>query len=198
MRNASFETPPQAAPQAKASPHGEDAEGRLEPWKWGFHLKQTNSNGPFLLIATLAFGLITPPYGLALLMASKFVGVRFSRGLIASFPIYIIYFVTIAFAIFFPSVILWLPKHVLPECGLLQGSPNRQLYLPLTAALSGEFGHKAVRVVNLRKSFAKSTHVDGNRAVPRGIVSKISAQRLLVPVENQPHDLAGAVDDRRA
>jgi hypothetical protein len=82
--------------------------------------------------------------------------------------------------------------------GLLQGSPNRQLYLPLTAALSGEFGHKAVRVVNLRKSFAKSTHVDGNRAVPRGIVSKISAQRLLVPVENQPHDLAGAVDDRRA
>jgi C4-dicarboxylate transporter DctM subunit len=34
-----------------------------------------------VLIATLAFGLITPPYGLALLMASKFVGVRFSRGL---------------------------------------------------------------------------------------------------------------------
>jgi C4-dicarboxylate transporter DctM subunit len=32
-----------------------------------------------VLIVTLAFGLITPPYGLALLMASKFVGVRFSR-----------------------------------------------------------------------------------------------------------------------
>ena len=31
------------------------------------------------MIATLAFGLITPPYGLVLLMASKFVGVRFSR-----------------------------------------------------------------------------------------------------------------------
>src|SRR5215467_11346443 len=32
-----------------------------------------------VLIATLAFGLITPPYGLVLLMASKFIGVRFSR-----------------------------------------------------------------------------------------------------------------------
>src|SRR5271168_3477264 len=34
-----------------------------------------------VLIATLAFGLITPPYGLVLLMASKFVGVRFSKAL---------------------------------------------------------------------------------------------------------------------
>jgi C4-dicarboxylate transporter, DctM subunit len=68
-----------------------------------------------VLIATLAFGLITPPYGLALLMASKFVGVRFSRALMSSLPIYVIFFGTIAFTIFFPSVILWLPKHVLPE-----------------------------------------------------------------------------------
>jgi C4-dicarboxylate transporter, DctM subunit len=68
-----------------------------------------------VLIATLAFGLITPPYGLALLMASKFVGVRFARGLRASLPIYVIFFGTIAFTIFFPSAILWLPKHVLPE-----------------------------------------------------------------------------------
>ncbi len=33
-----------------------------------------------VLIATLAFGLITPPYGLVLLMASKFVGVRLLAG----------------------------------------------------------------------------------------------------------------------
>ena len=33
-----------------------------------------------VLIATLAFGLITPPYGLVLLMASKFVGVSFRQG----------------------------------------------------------------------------------------------------------------------
>src|SRR3978361_1804178 len=68
-----------------------------------------------VLIATLAFGLITPPYGLVLLMASKFVGVRFSQALRAALPIYVVFLGTIAFAIYFPSVVLWLPKHFLPE-----------------------------------------------------------------------------------
>jgi len=68
-----------------------------------------------VLIVTLAFGLITPPYGLSLLMASKFVGVRFSGALRASLPIYVIFFVTIAFTIFFPDAVLWLPKKVFPE-----------------------------------------------------------------------------------
>jgi C4-dicarboxylate transporter, DctM subunit len=68
-----------------------------------------------VLIITLAFGLITPPYGLSLLMASKFVGVRFSAALRASLPMYVIFFVTIAFAIFFPSAVLWLPKTLFPE-----------------------------------------------------------------------------------
>jgi C4-dicarboxylate transporter DctM subunit len=68
-----------------------------------------------VLIATLAFGLITPPYGLALLMASKFVGVRFGAALKASLTIYVVFFITIAFTIFFPSAILWLPKHTVPE-----------------------------------------------------------------------------------
>lgn len=68
-----------------------------------------------VIIVTLAFGLITPPYGLALLMASKFVGVRFSRAMLASFPIYIIFFAAIAFCIFFPEIVLWLPRHLLPE-----------------------------------------------------------------------------------
>jgi C4-dicarboxylate transporter DctM subunit len=68
-----------------------------------------------VLIITLAFGLITPPYGLSLLMASKFVGVRFSAALRASLPIYVIFFATIAFAIFFPNAVLWLPKTLFPE-----------------------------------------------------------------------------------
>jgi C4-dicarboxylate transporter DctM subunit len=68
-----------------------------------------------VLIITLAFGLITPPYGLALLMASKFVDVRFSQALRASLPIYVIFFVTIAIAIFLPDLILWLPMHVFPQ-----------------------------------------------------------------------------------
>jgi tripartite ATP-independent transporter DctM subunit len=68
-----------------------------------------------VLIVTLAFGLITPPYGLALLMASKFVGVRFSSALVASLPIYVIFLVTIGFTIFVPDAILFLPKWLFPE-----------------------------------------------------------------------------------
>jgi tripartite ATP-independent transporter DctM subunit len=68
-----------------------------------------------VLIVTLAFGLITPPYGLALLMASKFVGVRFSRALAASLPIYVVFFITIAFTIFAPGAVLWLPRALFPE-----------------------------------------------------------------------------------
>src|SRR3954470_1621594 len=68
-----------------------------------------------VIITTLAFGLITPPYGLALLMAAKFTGVRFSRAMLASFPIYIVFLGTIAFCIYFPGVVLWLPKYFLPQ-----------------------------------------------------------------------------------
>jgi len=68
-----------------------------------------------VLIVTLAFGLITPPYGLVLLMASKFVGVPFSRALKAALPIYVVFLTTIVFTIFAPSAILWLPKQVMPQ-----------------------------------------------------------------------------------
>ena len=68
-----------------------------------------------VIITTLAFGLITPPYGLALLMASKFIGVRFGRAMLDSLPIYVVFFATIAFCIYFPDVVLWLPKHFLPQ-----------------------------------------------------------------------------------
>lgn len=68
-----------------------------------------------VIITTLAFGLITPPYGLCLLMASKFVGIKFSRAMLASLPIYVVFFAAIAFTIYFPEVVLWLPKQLLPQ-----------------------------------------------------------------------------------
>jgi tripartite ATP-independent transporter DctM subunit len=68
-----------------------------------------------VIITTLAFGLITPPYGLCLLMASKFVGIKFSKAMLASLPIYIVFFAAIAFTIYFPDVVLWLPKRLLPQ-----------------------------------------------------------------------------------
>jgi C4-dicarboxylate transporter DctM subunit len=68
-----------------------------------------------VIITTLVFGLITPPYGLSLLVASKFVGVPFYRAMFRSFPLYIVFFVTIAFTVLFPDVVLWLPKWLLPQ-----------------------------------------------------------------------------------
>ena len=82
-------------------------------------LTQTTSINPVhmgvVIIVTLAFGLITPPYGIALLMASKFIGVRFGRAMLASLPIYVVFLAAILFTIFFPEIVLWLPKHFLPE-----------------------------------------------------------------------------------
>ena len=67
------------------------------------------------IITTLVFGLLTPPYGLSLLMAAKFCNVKFSTAMLRSLPLYIVFFATIAFCILFPSVVLWLPKTLLPE-----------------------------------------------------------------------------------
>jgi tripartite ATP-independent transporter DctM subunit len=82
-----------------------------------------------VLIATLAFGLITPPYGLVLLMASKFVGVRFSHAIRAALPIYVVFLITIGFAIYFPKAVLWLPKQVIPESVGCFKNPNGTGYI---------------------------------------------------------------------
>src|SRR3978361_1648697 len=68
-----------------------------------------------VLIATLAFGLITPPYGLVLLMASKFVGVSFAKALRAAPPTSVGFLVPICFPSYFPKAVLWLPKDGIPD-----------------------------------------------------------------------------------
>ncbi len=59
-----------------------------------------------VVITTLVFGLITPPYGLSLLVASKYVGVGFGRAVVRSLPLYIVFFLTIAFVVLFPEIVL--------------------------------------------------------------------------------------------
>jgi len=68
-----------------------------------------------VIITTLVFGLITPPYGLSLLVASKYVGVGFGKSVIRSLPLYVVFFLAIGFTVLFPDVVLWLPKQFLPE-----------------------------------------------------------------------------------
>jgi len=82
-----------------------------------------------VIITTLAFGLITPPYGLALLLSSKFVGVSFGKAVIRSLPMYTVFFSAIAFCIFFPEVVLWLPKKFLPASVGCFPSPDGKGYI---------------------------------------------------------------------
>ena len=82
-----------------------------------------------VIIVTLAFGLITPPYGLCLLMSAKFVGIKFSRAMLASLPIYLVFFGAIAFTIFFPEVVLWLPRKLLPQSVGCFVNPNGSGYI---------------------------------------------------------------------
>jgi TRAP-type C4-dicarboxylate transport system permease large subunit len=82
-----------------------------------------------VIITTLVFGLITPPYGLSLLVASKYVGVSFSRSVIRSLPLYIVFFATIAFTVMFPKAVLWLPKQFLPESVGCFKSPSGAGYI---------------------------------------------------------------------
>jgi C4-dicarboxylate transporter, DctM subunit len=82
-----------------------------------------------VIITTLVFGLITPPYGLSLLVASKYVGVGFGRAVIRSLPLYVVFFATIAFTVMYPKVVLWLPKQFLPESVGCFKSPSGTGYI---------------------------------------------------------------------
>jgi TRAP-type C4-dicarboxylate transport system permease large subunit len=68
-----------------------------------------------LIIVSLAFGLITPPYGLILLLASTLAGVSFLKALRQSVPLYGVYFFVITLIILFPKVVLFLPRLILPQ-----------------------------------------------------------------------------------
>jgi C4-dicarboxylate transporter DctM subunit len=68
-----------------------------------------------IVVVTLAFGLITPPYGLSLLMSTAFAGVSFTKGLKRSIPIYGVFLGTVLLLVLVPDVPLWLPRLVVPE-----------------------------------------------------------------------------------
>ena len=68
-----------------------------------------------VIIVTLAFGLITPPYGLALLLSSSLAGVPWPRALMASLPLYLIFLFIISLIIVFPELVLWLPRALFPQ-----------------------------------------------------------------------------------
>lgn len=68
-----------------------------------------------VVIITLALGLITPPYGLSLLLATSFAKVPFLAGVRKSIPLYGMFAVVISFLILSPDAALWLPRLVVPQ-----------------------------------------------------------------------------------
>ena len=70
-----------------------------------------------VVVLTLAIGLITPPYGLCLLIASDLGKITVAAGTRALVPFYLISLAVVAVAVFFPDLILWIPRHALATFG---------------------------------------------------------------------------------
>jgi TRAP-type C4-dicarboxylate transport system permease large subunit len=64
---------------------------------------------------TLAMGLITPPYGLCLLLACSIGRERVSRVMPQMFVFYALFLAVILLIILFPSISLFLPRLVMPQ-----------------------------------------------------------------------------------
>lgn len=68
-----------------------------------------------IVVMTLAVGLITPPYGLCLLLAAKIGGLSIERSLVAILPYIAIILVVLLFVAFFPEIAFYLPKLINPN-----------------------------------------------------------------------------------
>ena len=68
-----------------------------------------------VIVLTLAIGLITPPYGLCLLIAADLAGISVPKALKAMIPFFVISLIVVLFAVLFPDAILFIPRLVMPE-----------------------------------------------------------------------------------
>lgn len=68
-----------------------------------------------VVCTTLALGLITPPYGLCLLLASRIGNLSMERAFVALMPWIGIFLSVVVAMIFFPSISLALPRWLVPE-----------------------------------------------------------------------------------
>jgi C4-dicarboxylate transporter DctM subunit len=68
-----------------------------------------------IVVMTLAVGLVTPPYGLCLLLAAKIGEISIERSLVAVIPYILIILVVLFFVAFFPDIAFYLPKMINPQ-----------------------------------------------------------------------------------
>lgn len=67
-----------------------------------------------ITVMTLAIGLITPPYGLCLLLAAKIGDMTIERSFVAVMPFIVIIGAVLLFVAFFPETAFYLPKQLNP------------------------------------------------------------------------------------
>ena len=63
-----------------------------------------------VVVLTLAIGLITPPYGLCLLIAADLGEISVARAMRSLVPFYIISLIVVWIAVLFPDLMLWIPR----------------------------------------------------------------------------------------
>lgn len=68
-----------------------------------------------IVCTTLALGLITPPYGLCLLLAAKIGNLPVDRAFVAMLPWIGIFLAVVVAMVFFPSISLALPRWLVPQ-----------------------------------------------------------------------------------
>ena len=66
-------------------------------------------------IVSLAFGLVTPPYGLCLMIACSIAGVRLRYALKDTVTMLVPMLIVLAAVIVWPSVSLFLPRLIVPD-----------------------------------------------------------------------------------
>jgi len=65
-------------------------------------------------VMALVFGLVTPPYGLCLLITSEIAGINATRSLKEVGVFLAAMLVVLSLVVVFPSLTLWIPRMVMP------------------------------------------------------------------------------------
>lgn len=68
-------------------------------------------------VVALSIGLITPPYGLCLLLASAIAGIPATQALRSLLPFFVAMVVIVVVLVFIPGLVLWLPNLLQPASG---------------------------------------------------------------------------------
>jgi TRAP-type C4-dicarboxylate transport system permease large subunit len=66
-------------------------------------------------VVSLAFGLVTPPYGLCLLIDCHIAGIKVSEAILDVLIILAPMLVTLLIVVVFPELILWIPRLIMPK-----------------------------------------------------------------------------------